>query len=74
MCPRALTPAEQLTVYKQLYSAQALELHLGRQHIGQKRFSLEGAESFIVALNALIASSSHLGVNDVVLGMAHRGA
>ena len=73
MCPRALTPPEQLTVYKQLYSAQALELHLGRQHIGQKRFSLEGAESFIVALNALIASSSHLGVNDVVLGMAHRG-
>ena len=70
---KALTPAEQLTIFKQLYSAQALELYLGRQHIGQKRFSLEGAESFIVALDALIASSSQAGVTDVVLGMAHRG-
>lgn len=58
---------------KKLMCAEELELYLGRQHVGQKRFSLEGSESFLLALDGIIGFSSDHEVESVVLGMAHRG-
>jgi 2-oxoglutarate dehydrogenase E1 component len=49
------------------------ENFLHTKYVGQKRFSLEGLESFIPALNAAIESGADLGVREFVLGMAHRG-
>ena len=43
------------------------------KYVGQKRFSLEGAESLIPALDALIERGADLGVEEYVMGMAHRG-
>ena len=49
------------------------EKFLHTKYIGQKRFSLEGGESTIAALDAIINTSAELGVQEVVMGMAHRG-
>ncbi|HMR93638.1 MAG TPA: 2-oxoglutarate dehydrogenase E1 component, partial [Chitinophagaceae bacterium] len=49
------------------------EKFLHTKYVGQKRFSLEGGESTIPALDALIMKSAELGVKEVVIGMAHRG-
>lgn len=68
-----LSVAKKKSLYRMVYSAEAFEKYLGRRYVGQKRFSLEGSESFIVALEQLIDSSVVAGVNDVVVGMAHRG-
>jgi 2-oxoglutarate dehydrogenase E1 component len=57
----------------QLTAAQGLEDFLHTQYVGQKRFSLEGGESLIPALDEIIQQSGSLGVHEVVLGMAHRG-
>lgn len=57
----------------QLTAAQGLEDFLHTQYVGQKRFSLEGGESLIPALDQIIQQSGSLGVHEVVLGMAHRG-
>ena len=46
---------------------------LDTKYVGQKRFSLEGAESLIPALDALIEKGAELGVEEYVMGMAHRG-
>ena len=53
--------------------AVAFEGFLHKKFVGQKRFSLEGAESLIPALDTLIEHSSSLGVQEFVMGMAHRG-
>ena len=53
--------------------AVAFESFLHKKFVGQKRFSLEGAESLIPALDTLIEHSSLLGVEEFVMGMAHRG-
>lgn len=68
-----ITPSLQLSIYRQLRQAQSFEEYLGRQHVGQKRFSIEGAESYIVAMEAVIGTASKIGATDVVMGMAHRG-
>ncbi len=49
------------------------EKFLHTKYVGQKRFSLEGGESTIPALDAIITKSAELGVKEVVIGMAHRG-
>jgi 2-oxoglutarate dehydrogenase E1 component len=49
------------------------EKFLHTKYIGQKRFSLEGGETTIAALDAIINTSANLGVKEVVIGMAHRG-
>ena len=56
-----------------LTEAETLERYLHHKYVGQKRFSLEGAESLIPMLDTLINHASGLGVEEVVLGMAHRG-
>ncbi len=56
-----------------LNEAVAFESFLNTKFVGQKRFSIEGAESLIPALDILIERASDLGVREVVMGMAHRG-
>lgn len=68
-----LSDAEKVEILKKLNQAVAFESYLHTKFVGQKRFSLEGGESLIPALDQLISRSSKLGVNEVVLGMAHRG-
>jgi 2-oxoglutarate dehydrogenase E1 component len=58
---------------KDLTAAEGLEKYLGSKYVGQKRFSLEGGESFIPLLHELIAQSGLNQVKEVIIGMAHRG-
>ena len=59
--------------FYKLNQAVAFENYLYTKFVGQKRFSLEGGESLIPALDQLISRSSIHGVDEVILGMAHRG-
>ena len=58
---------------KKLNQAVIFEKFLGLKFVGQKRFSLEGAESLIPALDAVIQKGADLGIEEFVMGMAHRG-
>lgn len=60
-------------ILEKLNGAVAFEEFLHTKFIGQKRFSLEGGENTIVALDAIINKSTDGGVEEVVIGMAHRG-
>ena len=60
-------------ILHKLNQAVAFENFLHKKFVGQKRFSLEGAESLIPALDVLVEHSSELGVEEFVVGMAHRG-
>lgn len=68
-----LSASEKTEILEKLNQAVAFENYLHTKFVGQKRFSLEGNESLIPALDQLITRSSQLGVDEVVLGMAHRG-
>jgi 2-oxoglutarate dehydrogenase E1 component len=65
--------ARKLNVYKKLVQATNFEAFLGKKYVGQKRFSVEGGEALIPALDALVDKGSSLGVEYFVMGMAHRG-
>ena len=54
-------------------AAETLERYLHTRYVGQKRFSLEGGESMILAMDQLIRTGGSLGVKEIVIGMAHRG-
>ncbi len=56
-----------------LSAAESLEKYLGMKYVGQKRFSVEGAESLIVSLNGIIEKSGGYKVKEIIIGMAHRG-
>ncbi|MCL1961327.1 MAG: 2-oxoglutarate dehydrogenase E1 component [Desulfovibrionaceae bacterium] len=60
-------------VLERLTAAEGLERFLHTKYVGQKRFSLEGGESFIVAMDELINQAGVQGVQEIVIGMAHRG-
>ena len=60
-------------ILHKLNQASVFESFLQTKYIGQKRFSLEGGESTIPALDAMIEHGSKLGVKEFVIGMAHRG-
>jgi 2-oxoglutarate dehydrogenase E1 component len=64
---------EKKRILQKLNQAVVFENFLGTKFLGQKRFSLEGAESLIPALDTVISKGSSLGVQEFVLGMAHRG-
>ncbi|GIV27386.1 MAG: 2-oxoglutarate dehydrogenase subunit E1 [Bacteroidia bacterium] len=64
---------EKKEILKKLIQAVNFEQFLHTKFVGQKRFSLEGNEGFIPALNSIIQTGSKLGIKDFVLGMAHRG-
>lgn len=56
-----------------LTAAEGLERFLHTRYVGQKRFSLEGGESFITAMQTVVQQAAHAGVEECVIGMAHRG-
>jgi 2-oxoglutarate dehydrogenase E1 component len=60
-------------VLERLTAAEGLERFLHTKYVGQKRFSLEGGESFIVSMDELINEAGVKGVQEIVIGMAHRG-
>lgn len=60
-------------ILQQLTAAEGIEKYLHTKYVGQKRFSLEGGESFVASMNALIAQAARHNVEEVVIGMAHRG-
>ncbi len=67
------TPEEQRNILWQLTAAEGLERYLHTKYVGQKRFSLEGGDAFIPLLDDLIQSSGAAGIEEAVIGMAHRG-
>jgi 2-oxoglutarate dehydrogenase E1 component len=60
-------------ILERLTAAEGLERYLHTKFVGQKRFSLEGGESFIVSMDELVKRAGTKGVQEVVIGMAHRG-
>jgi 2-oxoglutarate dehydrogenase E1 component len=60
-------------ILERLTAAEGLERFLHTKYVGQKRFSLEGGESFIASMDELLQQSGAKGVQEVVIGMAHRG-
>jgi 2-oxoglutarate dehydrogenase E1 component len=67
------SPEQQLRLLQKLTEAETLERYLHTKYVGQKRFSLEGGESLIPAIDELIQRGGGTGVQEIVLGMAHRG-
>jgi 2-oxoglutarate dehydrogenase E1 component len=73
-CMKAsLTREEKLRTLKKISEAESFENFLHTRYQGQKRFSLEGGETLIGALEALIERCPQSGVEEIVMGMAHRG-
>ena len=67
------TPDQKKHILKKLNEAVSFETFLHTKYVGQKRFSLEGNESLIPAIDALIEKAAAYGVKEFVMGMAHRG-
>ncbi|AXT45368.1 MULTISPECIES: 2-oxoglutarate dehydrogenase E1 component [Chromobacterium] len=65
--------AKKQRILKQITAAETLERYLHTKYVGQKRFSLEGGESAIAALDHLIQNATGQGVQELIIGMAHRG-
>jgi 2-oxoglutarate dehydrogenase E1 component len=60
-------------ILERLTAAEGLERYLHTKYVGQKRFSLEGGESFIASMDELVQRAGTAGVQEIVIGMAHRG-
>jgi len=68
-----LTKTTKLNILKRLTAAQGLEEFLHTKYVGQKRFSLEGGESLIPLMDELIQNAGSMGIEEIIIGMAHRG-
>jgi len=64
---------QKLEIFEKLNQASVFESFLHKKFVGQKRFSLEGGEALIPALDQIIENGADLGIKEFVLGMAHRG-
>jgi 2-oxoglutarate dehydrogenase E1 component len=64
---------EQLRILERLNAAEAFETFLQTKYVGHKRFSLEGGESVIPLLDAVLESAAREALDEVVIGMPHRG-
>ena len=64
---------QQLRILEKLNEAEAFETFLQTKFVGQKRFSLEGGESTIAALDAILQAAADANLAEVAIGMAHRG-
>ena len=70
---RALSYAEQIRILTRLTDAEIFEEFIHRKYVGAKRFGLEGAESLIPLLDLALEDAGEFGIEDIVIGMAHRG-
>src|SRR6476619_3566629 len=64
---------DKIHILDRLTAAEGLERYLHTKYVGQKRFSLEGGESFIASMDEFIQRAGGRGVQEIVIGMAHRG-
>ena len=64
---------EKTHILERLTAAEGFERFLHTRYVGQKRFSLEGGESFIASLDEFVQNATSYGVQEIVIGMAHRG-
>jgi len=71
--PPRLSSDEQRHILDRLNAAEVFERFLHTRYVGQKRFGLEGAESAIVLLDAILNEAVHEGLHEAVMGMSHRG-
>ena len=69
----SFSKAEKKTILNKLTQAVVFENYLATKFVGQKRFSLEGGEALIPAMNTLMEHGAELGIQDYVIGMPHRG-
>ena len=67
------SPEEKRHILGRLTAAETFEKYLHTRFVGQKRFSLEGGESVIVSLDGLVRHAASLDIQELVIGMAHRG-
>jgi 2-oxoglutarate dehydrogenase E1 component len=67
------SPDKKKHILERLTAAEGLERYLHTKYVGQKRFSLEGSESFIAAMDELVQQAGAVGIQEMVIGMAHRG-
>jgi len=67
------TREQKVHILDRLTAAEGLERYLHTNYVGQKRFSLEGGESFIASLDETIQRAGSNGIQEIVIGMAHRG-
>jgi len=68
-----LSHDDKLRILDRLNAAEALERFLGTRYVGQKRFGLEGAESVIPTIDAILSEAADAGMHSAIMGMAHRG-
>ena len=68
-----LSKEKKLHILDRLTAAEGLERFLHTKYVGQKRFSLEGGESFIASMDEIIQYGGSKGLQEIVIGMAHRG-
>jgi len=64
---------KKINILDRLTAAEGLERYLHTKYVGQKRFSLEGGESFIAQMDEILDAAGMAGVKEIVIGMAHRG-
>jgi 2-oxoglutarate dehydrogenase E1 component len=64
---------KKIHILERLTAAEGLERYLHTKYVGQKRFSLEGSETFIASIDETIQRAGESGVQEIVIGMAHRG-
>jgi len=68
-----LSKEKKLHILDRVTAAEGLERFLHTKYVGQKRFSLEGGESFIASMDEIVQKAGAQGVQEIVIGMAHRG-
>lgn len=69
----SFSPEQKKRILSKINEAVSFENFLHTKYVGQKRFSLEGVDAFIPGVDALIEAAAEMGVEEVVMGMAHRG-
>ena len=68
----AFTAEKKKHILERLTAAEGLERYLHTKYVGQKRFSLEGGETFIASLDEVIQRAGENGVQEIVIGMVNR--
>ncbi|WP_085993456.1 2-oxoglutarate dehydrogenase E1 component [Oceanobacillus senegalensis] len=72
-CLGGITEDKKIELLQSLFAAEGFEQFLGKMYVGQKRFSVEGLESLVPAMNEIARLSAEDNLDDVIISMAHRG-